>query len=93
MQKKVRERKRGTRKKNEKNSKRNWREISVTYQLTATVCDFILNIVRTKRLFKLFLDLDSRVKFFGSDQTNLIIFNLLLQRVSKYINNTFLFEN
>lgn len=63
----------------------------MTYQLTATVCDFILNIVRTKRLFKLFLDLDSRVKFFGSDQTNLIIFNLLLQRVSKYINNTFLF--
>lgn len=42
-------------KKRERIGTRDWREISVTYQSTATVCDFILNIVRTKRLFKLLL--------------------------------------
>lgn len=50
-----RRKERNQKKKRERIGTRDWREISVTYQSTATVCDFILNIVRTKRLFKLLL--------------------------------------
>lgn len=71
MQKKVRERKRG--KKKEKISMRKWREISVSYELAAPICDFILNIDRTRRLFILFLELDFECKSFGLDSRNLNI--------------------